>query len=133
MRIKRKITALYLGEGIIRYTVENKFRWWQRWHYMMNGNYPRLFSAEELQLLGIKLDIGYIEAIPLTAEILEKNGFEYNDSPIVLGWEQYGLTLYRGGDGFLINCGQNVALIINYVYELQFVLRLCRIDKEIVL
>ena len=54
MKVRRKITALYLGEGIIRYTVQNKFKWWQRWHYMMDGNYPRLFSAEELQLLGIK-------------------------------------------------------------------------------
>lgn len=54
MKVRRKITALYLGEGIIRYTVQNKFRWWQRWHYVMDGNYPRLFSAEELQLLGIK-------------------------------------------------------------------------------
>ena len=74
-----------------------------------------------------------ISPIPLTAEILEKNGFKYNDIPIVLGWEQYGLTLYRGGDGFLINCGQNVALIINYVHELQHALRLCGEDKEIVL
>jgi hypothetical protein len=54
MKIRRKITALYLGGGVIRYTVQNKFRWWQRWHYMMNGDLPRLFSAEELQLLGIK-------------------------------------------------------------------------------
>lgn len=54
MKIRRKITGLYLGEGIIRYTVQNKFKWWQRWHYMMDGKYPRLFSAEELQLLGIK-------------------------------------------------------------------------------
>lgn len=69
----------------------------------------------------------------LTTEMLKKNGFKYNDCPIVLGWEQYGLTLYRGGDGFLINCGQNVALIINYVHQLQHTLRLCGIDKEIVL
>ena len=78
-------------------------------------------------------NVEILHPIPLTAEILEKNGFKYNDCPIVLGWEQYGLTLYRGGDGFLINCGQNVALIINYVHELQHALRLCRVDKEIVL
>ena len=79
-------------------------------------------------------DLCKYEPIALTTEVLEKNGFKYNDSPIVLGWEQYRLTLYRGGDGFLINCGQNVALIINYVHELQHALRLCGInDKEIVL
>ena len=54
MKVRRKITALYLGEGIIRYTVQNKFKWWQRWQYVMDGRYPRLFSAEELRLLGIK-------------------------------------------------------------------------------
>ena len=53
MKVKRRITELYLGNNIIRYTVENKFRWWQRWHFIMDGRYPRLFSREELELLGI--------------------------------------------------------------------------------
>lgn len=73
-----------------------------------------------------------LEPIPLTPEILEKNGFRYNDAPFVNGWEQFGLTLYRdGGNGYLINCGINVALIINSVHELQHCLKLVGIDKEI--
>lgn len=69
--------------------------------------------------------------IPLTPEILEKNGFRYNDMPFVQGWEQFGLTLYYGDNEYLINCGQNVAMKINAVHQLQHALQLCGIKKEI--
>ena len=72
-----------------------------------------------------------VEPIPITPEILEKNGFVYNAIPFVDGWEQFGLTLYRGGNGYRINCGINVSLIIDYVHQLQHALRLCGIEKEI--
>ena len=72
-------------------------------------------------------------AIPITPEILEKNGFVYNEIPFVQGWEQYGLTLTVGGDGFRVSCGQNVSIIIDFVHQLQHALRLCGIEKEIVL
>ena len=74
-----------------------------------------------------------IEPIPLTPEILEKNGFHYNDLPFVQSWEQFGLSLYLGGDGYRINCGQNVAMVIDSVHQLQHALRLCGIEKEIVI
>ena len=67
--------------------------------------------------------------IPLTPEILEKNGWRYNDMPFVQGWEQYGLTIVNNR----IFCGKNVSMKVEYVHELQLVLRLCGIDKEIVL
>lgn len=69
--------------------------------------------------------------IPITPEILEKNGFIYNELPFIQGWEQFGLTLTIGGNGFRINCGINVAMIIDSVHELQHLIRLCGIDKEI--
>lgn len=72
-----------------------------------------------------------VEPIPLTAEILEKNGFVYNAIPFADGWEQFGLTLYRGGNGYRIDCGINVSLIIDCVHQLQHALRLCGIEKEI--
>ena len=72
-----------------------------------------------------------IQPIPLTAEILEKNGFVYNAIPFVDGWEQFGLTLYRGGNGYRIDCGINVSLIIDYIHQIQNALRLCGIEKEI--
>jgi len=75
----------------------------------------------------------YLVPIPITPEILEKNGFVYNDLPFVQGWEQYGLTLTVGGNGFHISCGQNVSMIIDSVHQLQHALHLCGIKKEIVL
>lgn len=74
----------------------------------------------------------YIQPIPLTPEIL-KNGFRYNDLPFVQSWEQFGLSLYLGGDSYRINCGQNVAIVIDSVHQLQHALRLCGIKKEIML
>ena len=72
-----------------------------------------------------------IEPIPLTPEILEKNGFKYvNDEPFFVGWEQYGMVLDKRADG-----GFSVSILIAtpiyYVHELQHVLRLCGIEKEI--
>ena len=72
-----------------------------------------------------------LSPIPLTAEILKKNGFIYNESPFVQGWERYGLTLTAGGDGCRVSCGQNISMTIDSVHELQHALRLCGIEKEI--
>lgn len=51
---KIRISKLYFGNGVIRYTLERKEHWWSKWHYMMDGNYPRLLSEDELRLLGYK-------------------------------------------------------------------------------
>lgn len=71
------------------------------------------------------------EPIPLTKEILEKNGWFWNNLPFEQCWEQYGLYLYHVGNGYRINCGSNISMIINSVHELQHVLKLCGIEKEI--
>ncbi len=90
------------------------------------------YTNKPMRIEVISRDMGEgLEPIPLTAEILEKNGFIYNEIPFVQGWEQYGLTLITGGDGFRISCGQNVSMTIDSVHELQHALRLCGIDKEI--
>lgn len=70
-----------------------------------------------------------LSPVPLTGEILEKNGWRFNDIPFVNGWEQFGLTICGG----MILCGQNVVLDVSAVHKLQQVLRLCGIEKEIVL
>lgn len=77
------------------------------------------------------LSLNEIGAIPLTPEILQKNGFVYNAIPFVDGWEQFGLTLYRSGNGYSIDCGIKVSLIIDCVHQLQHALRLCGVEKEI--
>ena len=79
----------------------------------------------------------HIEPIPLTAEILENNGWEYEDC----GSESYEDEYYTISDDFDIHIGYNgfyeIRTIdgrnieIKYVHELQHVLKLCGIDKEI--
>ena len=74
--------------------------------------------------------------IPLTPEILEKNGFVYADLPFENFYEGYGLRIYGGNfaDGhsnWYIICGINVSMNVTHVHELQHALKLCKIDKEI--
>jgi len=85
-------------------------------------------------------DLDEIFPIPLTPEIIEKNGFVKQDD----GW--YKITL---GEYDLVGVQnfENVSWIfraivfpnlidylgINYVHELQHALKLCKIDKKIVL
>ena len=71
------------------------------------------------------------ESIPITAEILEKNRWIYEDS---LWLHEDAITLQEGFDGtnlFFWFVGGSPFLPINYVHELQHVLKLCRIDKTI--
>jgi len=79
-----------------------------------------------------------MQPIPLTPEILEKNGFVYADLPFEDFYEGYGLHIHGGNyaDGhsnWYIICGINVSMNVTHVHELQQALRLCGIDKEIVL
>lgn len=78
---------------------------------------------------------GLLEPIPLTSEILKKNGFEEWD-----GWYVYsidnvaveiawaGTILEIGGE-----CSNLELPTVIYVYQLQHALRLCGIDKEIII
>ena len=63
-----------------------------------------------------------IEPIPLTEEILKKNEISFNIGP---GGKYQGCI-----EGINIKVEYN---IINYVHELQHALRLCGINKEIIL
>lgn len=77
-----------------------------------------------------------VEPIPLTAEILEKNGFiKSEEDQILMGG--IGFAIIYGGykrleeDKFL-KYGDNI-YPTRYVHQLQHALRLCGINKEIVL
>lgn len=86
-----------------------------------------------------------IEPIPLTPEILEKNGWVYNNEDAKFfpqTWVGGGLMLQGADDcGYCIvvtsdyddEDTNNTPFIILYVHELQHALRLRRIKKEIVL
>lgn len=92
---------------------------------------------------------GQFEPIPLTPDILEKNGFENIDNKypfptfrcddkenylcITIGFPEGDKTKRKRPfieiDGVNIYIGH---LIINFVHELQHALKLCGIDKEII-
>jgi len=75
----------------------------------------------------------YLEPIPLTEEILEANGFVVSDEKAVI--PDVGVVIIYGkyrrlDEDNMLNMGDNL-YPIRYVHELQHVLRLCGIDKEI--
>jgi hypothetical protein len=95
-----------------------------------------------------EMEVPEWEPIPLTPEILEKNGFEsmrvswgtyelvgvnkrvemHNDNDWILGTGNTWCTHIKTSDEeyMIAHCE------LTYVHELQHILRLCKIDKEIV-
>lgn len=91
--------------------------------------------------------VKYLSPVPLTPEILEKNGFVINSGPTswkfeteredlidIYGCRDYHLSIniedtHGSGKGYrwMLN-----SFVIHYVHELQHALRLFRIEKEIV-
>lgn len=100
---------------------------------MLNGNY-------------YQLDVASIYPIPLTPEMLEKNGFKREN--LITSYNHYiGIDnrVSLNDDFYYINSrntwhvhvdSEDYCTIANceltYVHELQHILRLCKIDKEIV-
>ena len=95
--------------------------------------------------IGLIVERNEIEPIPLTPEILEKNGWVYNDEDkkfFSQTWVGGGLMLQGADDcGYCIVVASDyddedtnrTPFILLYVHELQHALRLRRIDKEITL
>ena len=77
------------------------------------------------------VEVDKLEPIPITAEILEKNGWltgQFYSETLLNGWQiQWdGATVrMRKGEYY------EVCISIQYVHELQHVFRLCGIDKTI--
>lgn len=93
-------------------------------------------------------NIELVEPIPLTSKILEKNGFTKSTPPPGIHAkcyelnnkkDRYNLTIadYNKYKRLLLNVDSEDSECFNikcdYVYELQHALRLCGIEKEIVL
>jgi len=77
-----------------------------------------------------------VRPIPLTEEILVKNGWDFRDRQYAIECEEdvQGIVeLSRDKDGYYwsINWDEYQIIRIHYVHELQHILRLCGIDKEI--
>lgn len=78
----------------------------------------------------------YLDPIPLTDDILKKNGFEYKHRNIAsLSGCKFAIAMVKWPDeygfGGLWVLGDNIE--IRYVHELQHALRLCHINKDIIL
>ena len=75
-----------------------------------------------------------VTPIPITPEILGKNGFEYNEEKYLLTcWVGNSFIDYDGNTRYfmIVNKGRTYEGEIQYVHELQHALRLCKIDKKI--
>jgi hypothetical protein len=89
---------------------------------MLHGNY-------------YQVDIASVHPVPLTPEILEKNGFYRSEIPTR---DEIGHYYHRktAPSSIFVSMsfddGRDFGNEIKYVHELQHVLKLCGIDKEIV-
>lgn len=104
----------------------------------VGDNELKIIISDELRLV---FQDRYIESIPLTPEILEKNGFEltgvlkntYSD-----GDSNYTITIDKNGRGQcdITNHLLHIGVTMEYcgsVHELQHALRLCWVEKKIVI
>lgn len=131
---------------------------WVRWEY---GELVKDFRVDSLirdhtEEIGVYSDRGFmgyadqIEPIPLTAEILKKNGFRYTNNHTLKGADTYVLYLEQNGFDFTITIKLNDWFTLDsfddrmyrlveistgrwFVHDLQHALRLCGIKKEITL
>jgi hypothetical protein len=88
--------------------------------------------------VGLILERNEIKPIPLTPEILEKNGWgkDTYSNESYDNEELECLSLWVGEDGknkWWWRVGVELVTPINYVHEFQHALRLCGIEKEILL
>lgn len=101
-----------------------------------------MYGDKPVQVLQLTVDKVYrgFSPIPLTPEILEKNGWSEDFLDNNLGHhfpedELLKLELYveDGQVLWTINCYECVIMPLDFVHELQHALKLCGIDKEIIL
>lgn len=80
--------------------------------------------------LGNHYILKHIEPIPLTEEILEKNGFaiRYNRYE-----DEHKTVIRKYREGWLIDRHYSFHCAVKYIHELQHALKLCGIEKDITL
>lgn len=51
--MKYRISRLYFpivnDDVLIKYVIEYKRHWWNKWRFMMYGNIPQLYSKEQIE------------------------------------------------------------------------------------
>jgi len=110
--------VLYKGEPTIVYEIDD--------YYQRINTEPDGYDSIKC------IEISEIESIPLTHDILEKNGWEERPTGHVFytDGKRYDNSLWYifGFNTFVVNTAE---FQIKYVHELQHILKLLNIDKEI--
>ena len=114
--------VMYKGEPIMVYEIDD--------YYKRINTEPDGYNAITC------IEISDVTPIPLTAEILEKNGFELCKIPEIdyIGWrlsENFSLTVSPASTNDIDGLYWNDDVPIRYVHQLQHALRLCNFEKEI--
>ena len=106
------------------------------WYYWEadGKKYPLQVTKDTFKLSDA--DISNFQSVLLTTETLEKNGFKKHISNTRMFYhhDEYRLSYYLVNKHFTIYNqinGSLVQRVITYVHELQHVLKLCGINKEI--
>ena len=113
------------------------------WVYMSENDIPRRITDigrfDLISSYGITCYVDNIHPIPITPEILEKNGFELGGvlhNTYSVGDSNYTITIGKYGRGqcdimnHLFHIGVTMECC-GTVHELQHALRICGIEKEI--
>ena len=122
-------TELMVGDYVIRKNVPNEI--------LIVNTIDSIRDIVYLDLdgLGITEKLTNIEPIPLTPEILKKNGWSKdlydNESYDNDDFEQLSLWVGLDGNAWWWHVGVELVIPLNFVHELQHALRLCGINKEI--
>lgn len=114
--------VIYRGEPTIVYEIDD--------YYQRINTEPDGYDSIKC------IDTSEIEPIPLTPEILEKNGFVFMTGLWYLTTKERKPIQIVFQDNKVITLSINatpVSIGLKYVHQLQHALRLCGIEKEIIL
>ena len=108
---------------------------------LSKGNWSENRQVELIDIEMIAESVYLADPIPLTAEILEKNGFETEDAKdggFVLCDDFYDIFIYEWSDSIWVARYESTEMNIpfeqatmSYVYELQHFLKSNGVEKEI--
>lgn len=102
------------------------------WIYIKE--YPSIAQPTQVKKEHFVRSLVEFEPIPLTTEIIEKNGFEKNrDYGYFIGQSNSGYYIYFDDNYLFIQAGYDAIEFVRceYVHELQHALKLCGITKSI--
>lgn len=116
-----KANDLMIGDWVLHNTYPERIK-------LIGNTMVKVYTCDDT------IDIDELCPIPLTAEILEKNGWS-EDAHRFPEDENFYLELeVRGSEvWWTINMSEYDIIRLSYVHELQHALKLCKIGKEVLL